>query len=132
MTQKSKGGKDSPEKSPPSGGESELASALGSREQPSEKSSEGSDPDQQRGKRRGKGGERVKIFTLCPLTWKCGLVSQNGYRDKAVSVATYLQCLQYTLFSIGAGMPSTLCNHCRGVCFYWGSHNNRQCIYKYN
>jgi hypothetical protein len=64
MTQKSKGGKDSPEKSPPSGGESELASALGSREQPSEKhsgSSEGSDPDQQRGKR--KGNKRVKILS---------------------------------------------------------------------
>lgn len=61
MTQKSKkvgeSGKDSPEKSPPSGGESELVSVMSSKEQPpSEKhsgSSEGSDPDQQRGRRKG-------------------------------------------------------------------------------
>ena len=61
MTHKSKkiaeAGKNSPEKSPPSGGESELASMLGSREQPSEKhmgSSEGNDPDQQKGKKKSK------------------------------------------------------------------------------
>ena len=59
MAQKSKkvseSGKDSPDKSPPSGGESELAAALSSREQASEKnSSEGVlDSDQQKGKKKG-------------------------------------------------------------------------------
>lgn len=56
MTQKSKkvaeSGKDSPEKSPPSGGESELAAALGSREQ-QPGSNEGSEGDQQKGKKKG-------------------------------------------------------------------------------
>ena len=64
MTQKSKkvveSGKDSPEKSPPSSGESELTAALGSRDprdpQSSDKqpgSNDGTDPDQQRGKKKG-------------------------------------------------------------------------------
>ena len=61
MTQKSKkvaeSGKDSPEKSPPSGGESELTAAFGSRDpQSSDKqpgSNDGTDPDQQRGKKKG-------------------------------------------------------------------------------
>ena len=62
MTQKSKkvteSGKDSPEKSPPSGGETELLStALGSRDQqPPEKnlgSGEGTETDQQKGRKKG-------------------------------------------------------------------------------
>ena len=59
MTQKSKkateSGKDSPEKSPPSGGESELAAAVGSREQQSTSGNiEGADADQQKSKKKGK------------------------------------------------------------------------------
>ena len=59
MTQKSKkptaeSGKDSPEKSPPSGGESDLAITVSSREQQSiPGNSEGADADQQRGKKKG-------------------------------------------------------------------------------
>ena len=64
MAQKSKkiteSGKDSPEKSPPSGGETELLSStatLGSRDQqPPEKnlgSGEGTEADQQKGKKKG-------------------------------------------------------------------------------
>ena len=83
MTQKSKktgdGGKESPpEKSPPSGGESELATAMGLGEQPSEKrpgNNEGTDPDQQKGKKKGTVGclsisasDMKRKSTDCSLT----------------------------------------------------------------
>lgn len=61
MAQKSKkpateGGKDSPEKSPPSGGESELAATVSAREQQSiPGNAEGVDADQQKGKKKGTG-----------------------------------------------------------------------------
>lgn len=61
MTEKSKkvgeSGKDSPDKSPPSGGESELAAALSSKEQSlSDRNAgggDGADLDQQKGKKKG-------------------------------------------------------------------------------
>ena len=74
MTRKSKkvvteSGKDSPEKSPPSGGETELATALGSKDQPPEKnvgSSEGTETDQQKGKKKGDGRD----FSVAPVDVK--------------------------------------------------------------